>query len=211
MKKVLIIGATGNVGKNLVDLCLANNYQVVAYSPSALKNLEAKPNLKRVAGDIFELPLLILEAKSADVVFSCLGTHDGDLNHEVLYTGMHSIIEALQRASVKRIIAIGGAGCLTLKESQELFHNNPEFPEFLKSISHAHQRALLQLEVSKLTWTFVCPPNMYNDAGQSKDWRWQETYLLENTGKISYLNCAKAMLKAFEDSLCLEKKMALSE
>ncbi len=211
MKKVLIIGATGNVGKKLVNLCLASNYQVVAFSPSAPKNLEIQNNLKRVAGDIFELPLLILEARSCDVVFSCLGTHDGDLNHEVIYTGMHSIIEALQRAGVKRIIALGGAGCLNLPEQNELFHNSPDFPQFLKNISQAHQRALLQLEVSKLNWTFVCPPNMYDDKGESPAWRWQENDLLENTSRISFSNCAMAMLKAYEENLCLEKKMAVSE
>ncbi|MBK7883067.1 MAG: NAD(P)H-binding protein [Chitinophagaceae bacterium] len=77
--------------------------------------------------------------------------------------GMKNIIAQMQKAMVKRIIAVGGMGVLNADDNTYLM-DTEDFPAEYEAVSKEHFKAFEALKTSTLDWTFVCPPDII-DAG----------------------------------------------
>ena len=71
MKKVIVTGATGFIGKALVKSLLKSNFEVwaIARSPKKLEDIISEPNLKIIQADFNEL--IKLKEKISDKNFEC--------------------------------------------------------------------------------------------------------------------------------------------
>lgn len=156
---ITIFGATGMVGKQLIKLALFEGHQVRAYGRNVLELIaeeERNENLNLIKGGLFDKSDVETAIKGADVVLSALGgAMDGADNTRSL--GIKNIVEAMTKHQVKRIVAIGGLGCLQADEDT-LVGEQESFPEQYKAVNAEHVKALQFLQHSTLEWTFVCPP-----------------------------------------------------
>lgn len=156
---VTIFGATGMVGKQLVHFCLHNGYRVNAYGRNVhelIEDAERNEHLSLIKGGLFDKSDVEKAVKSADFVLSALGgAIDGSDHTRSL--GMKYIVEAMEKKNVKRIVAIGGIGCLQADDNTLLYETD-SFPEQYKMVTEEHLKAYDYLKNSGLDWTFVCPP-----------------------------------------------------
>lgn len=154
--RIVVLGATGNVGSRLTVQAASAGHQVVAFArrPDAVATLEG---VTVVAGAAEDVAALEQAATGADaVVVSITGKmSDGYFMHQRL----PGIITATKQAGVRRLVLVSvfgagdtsdkasGIGCLIYKTA---------LGRFLKDKAPADQI----LEGSGLDWTIVYPVNL---------------------------------------------------
>ena len=160
---IIVFGATGMVGKQLVQQALFKGDHVKAfgrnvYTTDFLNN----DNLQLVQGALFDEGEVYKAIKGCNAVLSALGGgFDG--NDKTRSLGMKNIIAQMKKAGVKRIISIGGMGVLNADENSLLIDGDDYPPEYIP-VGKEHQKAFELLNESGLDWTFVCPPDIINEG-----------------------------------------------
>jgi uncharacterized protein len=156
---ITIFGATGMVGKQLVQFCLLEGHTVNAYGRNVhelIDDAERNTQLHLIKGGLFDKSDVEKAVKGADIVLIALGgAIDG--TDQTRSLGIKYIVEAMEKHTVKRIVAIGGMGCLQA-DDDTLICETDSFPEQYKAVTEEHLKALSFLKHSTLHWTFVCPP-----------------------------------------------------
>lgn len=154
--KIVVIGATGNVGSRLTAQAASAGHQVVAFArrPDAVA---ARQGVTVVAGSVEDAAALERAVEGADaVVVSITGKmSDGSFMQQRL----PGIIAATKRAGVRRLILVSvfGAGDTAGKASGigRLVYKTA-LRKFLKDKDAADQI----LQQSGLDWTIVYPVNL---------------------------------------------------
>jgi len=161
--KLIIFGATGMVGKQLVQQALFNGDHVRAFGRNVYTTdyLQTE-NLQLVQGALFDETEVFNAINGCDAVLSAIGgASDGTDKARTL--GMKNIIKQMQKTGVKRIVGIGGLGVLNASENSLLVDQN-DYPAKFKAVRLEHKKAFELLRESDLNWTFVCPPDIINEG-----------------------------------------------
>mgnify|MGYP006376419751 FL=1 len=160
---IIVFGATGTVGKQLVQQALFNGYHVRAFGRNVYTTdyLQTE-NLKLVQGALFDEGEVLHAIKGSDAVFSAIGgSRDGVDKARTL--GIKNIIKQMQKAGVKRIIAVGGSGILNADENT-LLVDHEDYPKKYLVVGKEHQKAYEYLKESDLDWTMIGSPEIINNG-----------------------------------------------
>lgn len=154
--KVAIIGATGFVGKALVNEFSARGHRATAISrhPSEA----AADGVTNVKADIFDTKHLVEILNGHDAVISAYnpGWSNPDIYEDYL-RGARFIQDAVKKSDVKRLIVIGGAGSLYVAPGLQLV-DTPKFPQEFKPGATAVREYLNSLKgENDLDWAFFSP------------------------------------------------------
>ena len=193
--QITIFGATGMVGKHLVRLALANGHSVVAFGRSVTALLDAdKSNdrLKAIKGYVFDEHDVYAALKGSDAVISVLGgAFDGSDKTRSL--GIKNIIKQMEAAGLKRIVALGGMGVLNANE-EALIMDQPSYPAEYISVGKEHLQAYKFLQESSLDWTFICSPDITDEANTGNYTTNKDYPPTPNHSKITAGDLAEFML-----------------
>jgi putative NADH-flavin reductase len=160
--KVALIGASGFVGKAILNELLDRGHQVTGIFRRP-EELPARPNLSVVKGDIFFADQLALLLKGHDAVISAYnpGWTNPDIYQESL-RGALSIQAGVKMSGVKRLIVIGGAGSLEITPGHQLI-DTPGFPaEYFPGADGARDYLAIIRKEKNLDWTFFSPAILMN-------------------------------------------------
>lgn len=160
--KIVVFGATGGTGKQVVERALAAGHEVtaVARRPSAITTKH--PLLAVLQGDALEAASIEGAVRGQDAVISALGVHDRAPT--VLYSqGVSNIIRAMQLAQVRRLFAISANGLepgpLWQRVAAKLFL----WQAFKESYSDLVRMEAV-IKASSVEWTIMRPPRMVDGA-----------------------------------------------
>lgn len=163
---ITIFGATGMVGKKIVSQALAKGFYVNAFGRNVEDLIDKDlrdDHLTASKGYIFDESAVFSAVKDTGAVISVLGgSLDGTDKSRSL--GMKNIIKQMEKAGIKRIIALGGLGVLQA-DADHFLLDMPGYPEEYRMVGQEHLQAYAFLKASLLDWTFVCPPNILNEEG----------------------------------------------
>lgn len=156
---VIIFGATGMVGKQLVKQALYMGHHVKAYGRNVFtEDLPESKEIEIVQGTLFNDKQVFNALKGCDAVLSAIGG-GADSTDVTRSLGMKNIVAQMQKAKVQRIIGIGGIGILNA-DADTLIMDTPDFAPENILVSLEHFKAYNFLKASALEWTFVCPPDI---------------------------------------------------
>ncbi|CAI2070051.1 MULTISPECIES: NAD(P)-dependent oxidoreductase [Serratia] len=199
--KVAIIGATGFVGRRVVDEALARGLQVTAIARQK-KDLPDNANLTVALGDVADGPWLAQQLAGHDVVISAYnpGWAEADL-YEKTAKGAQQILAAVKQSAVKRLLYVGGAGSLEVAPGVELV-DTPQFPENIRPGAQAVRdlRNALKKE-TQLDWTYLSPAALLEPGKRTGQFRLGTTQLLmkgEAPANISVEDLAVAIIDEVE-------------
>lgn len=164
MEKIIVFGATGGTGKEVVKQALEKGFLVTAIirNPSAF-NID-HPNLKIVQGDVLQPATFEKEITGKTAVISCLGTGRSTKPTTVYSQGIKNIISEMNKADLKRLICISAVAISA----------NKEMGFFIRTISKVvlqkilkepyKDMCLMEKEVknNNINWTIVRPPMLKN-------------------------------------------------
>ncbi|CAI2022298.1 Putative NADH-flavin reductase [Serratia fonticola] len=199
--KVAIIGATGFVGRRVVDEALARGLQVTAIARQK-KDLPDNANLTIALGDVADGPWLAQQLAGHDVVISAYnpGWAEADL-YEKTAKGAQQILAAVKQSAVKRLLYVGGAGSLEVAPGVELV-DTPQFPENIRPGAQAVRdlRNVLKKE-TQLDWTYLSPAALLEPGKRTGQFRLGTTQLLmkgDAPANISVEDLAVAIIDEVE-------------
>ena len=155
-KKVAVIGATGFVGKQVVNELSNRGYTVNAIARDSSK-VETNENVTPVSADVNNVEELtkVLEGNDAVINTFNAGWTNPNLYDDFL-NGSKNIEQAVEKSGVKRFITVGGAGSLFIEGHQLV--DGPDFPADIKPGALAARDYLNEIKKNEtLDWTFFSP------------------------------------------------------
>ncbi|UQB70018.1 NAD(P)-dependent oxidoreductase [Epilithonimonas zeae] len=155
-KKVAVIGATGFVGKRVVNELSNRGYSVNAIARDSSK-VEAKDNVTATSADVNNVEELAKVLEGSDAVINTFNAGWTNPNlYEDFLNGSRNIEKAVEKSGVKRFITVGGAGSLFI-DGQQLV-DGPDFPADIKPGATAARDYLNEIKKNEtLDWTFFSP------------------------------------------------------
>ena len=151
--KIILFGATGRTGSEILRRALEDGHEVTAFVRSPEK-CQAHDKLTIVEGDVRHADSVKHIIEGADAVVSALGTD----KTTTLTEATAAIIEGMKEYNVSRIVTIGTAGILQSRtEPEKLRYQSNESNRKLTFAAEEHHKAFTMLQNSNLDWTVVCP------------------------------------------------------
>jgi len=178
---IALLGATGRVGQQLIELLLENNHKVTALVRNVHRLPISHTNLKVIEGDAREEHVLDCLFQGQNAVISTLSTDGAN----VISESMPVIVKVMTRHSIKRIITVGTAGILQSRTEPSLYRfQSNESKRKLTRAAEDHLKGFLTLKESNLLWTIVCPTYL-PDGNITAHYRVEKNVLPLDGKKIS--------------------------
>lgn len=210
MKKVIVFGSTGTIGKQLVSQNLEQGNQVTAFCRDKNKLNEFRhANLNVLEGDVFKKTDVNDAVKGHDVVIITLGS--GKKRKSVVRSqGTKNIIEAMHQNGVKRLICQTTLGTGDSNDNLNFFWKYIMFGWYLKQIFEDHELQEEYVRNSKLDWTIVRPA-AFTDGEKTANYKHGFPSTERNlTLKISRADVADFILNQIDSTVYLFKSPGLS-
>lgn len=210
---IALIGASGFVGTRILNEALQRGHKVTAIVRHPEKVTAQHPALTIKKGDARNEDELAQLLAGHDAVVSAYnaGWDNPNLYDEFLATSK-TIEKAVQKAGVKRLLVIGGAGSLEIAPGKQLV-DSPEFPAEWKSGALSARDYLNVLKENKaLDWTFLSPAIMLQPGERTGKYRiGADNPVMNAEGKseISAEDMAVAIIDELEQGKHLRKRFTV--
>lgn len=158
---VLVIGASGKVGRLLLDEGLKRGHSFTAQTRSAGK-LASTPGIKVVVGSPVDEQFIDSVVPGHDAVLFTLGI-DHRRPTSLFSDATRILVKAMNRAGVNRLIALTGIGSGDTRGHGGWFYNWILFPLFTRNRYADKDKQEALLESSGLDWTIVRPAPFVDD------------------------------------------------
>ncbi|MBK6607701.1 MAG: SDR family oxidoreductase [Leptospiraceae bacterium] len=208
MNKLIIFGASGRVGTRLIEYALSDKYKVTAFVRDRSKIKLTDSNLEIISGDVFNPEQVENAIAGKDFVFSALSGRSSKPDYSVLSVGMNNIVSGMEKAGIKRILIVAGAGILDDSE-YGLRRNRPNYPEIFKFVSAENWKVYEALQKTKLNWTLVCAPEMPEDK-RTGNYRTAIDYLPVDGRRIAVEDVADFFLQNIRTEAIFQKRVGIA-
>ena len=192
--KVVIFGASGKTGINLVNQALNKGYEVTAYVRRENSINIVNPLLKVVVGQLNDIKLLEKTLTGCDICFSVLGGKSLRKRIPEFTNGLKNIVKLLESKNVNRFIYLSSLGA----GESRFFMKQPmrfiivdlilKFP----LLDHSENEEIIKN--SGLDWTIVRPGSINDDDKIVDVVSGSENIIFKGNPKASRASVASFML-----------------
>lgn len=167
---VIVFGATGTIGKHLIEQAFNEGHHVTAFCRDSQKlNEFENSNLKIIEGDVLNLQNVSTAIQEQEVVFVVLGSGK-NRKSKVRSMGTKHIIEAMKVNGVKRLICQTTLGTGKSQGNLNFFWKHIMFGWFLKEVFLDHELQEKYIMESSLDWT-IARPGAFTDGKHTSNYR----------------------------------------
>jgi len=206
---ILVFGATGQTGQQLVTQALSRGHRVTAFvrRPEALAAMAER--LRIVTGDVTRDGARVAEAvQGQELVISALGRRSTFRSEDLIARSMDAIVPSMKQAGVRRIILTSAFGV------GDSLRDAPLIPGImyrvlLRDIFADKERAEETLRASGLDWTIVYPVLLTNGPLTGR-YRVAERLELHGVPKISRADVAHFILAEAESPRFVNRVAVIS-
>lgn len=174
-KKVIVFGATGLMGKQIVKENLKSRNKVSAY----IRQNEYPENVTIITGELNDENKIAEAIKGFDVIVSAVGNRNYE-DPTMVVTPVGKLLAKLVLDN-QRLIIVGGSG-LTLHDSKTLRRDLAGQPEFLKNQRADHWEAYTNIAPLDINYLFICP-TMVVEGDADGNYLSQENYFPKSEAK----------------------------
>ena len=198
--KIVVFGATGGTGQELVKQGLALGHTVTAFVRDPDRCPEAE-RVRIVVGDVLDASAVSKAIAGQDAVLSALGGRTLGKS-DLLARAATNIIRGMHAQGVRRLIVLGAAGALR----SSLKYQGTGRKIFFWLISHTMLKEPLAdsaaqqriIEADDVDYTIVLPPRLLDTPATGK-YQVLPDGLPKDSFQISRADVAAFMLKQLED------------
>ncbi len=190
--KILLIGATGGTGKEILNQALAQNHEVTALVRNPATLTLQNEHLKVVQGDVLDIASVEQAMAGQESVICSLGLSLSASRKPttVLSDGTRNLIAAMNKQNVHRLICITGVGSGDSRGHGGFFYDNIFLPLLLSEGYADKTRQEEIIKQSTLDWVIVRPGILSNGAAKGH-------YRVMLDGKYRIKGIARADVAAF--------------
>jgi len=180
--KIVLFGATGNVGQRVVAEALRRGHEVVGVvrDPSAVQSPDKRVSL--VKGDATNADDIAKVTRGADAVVSAISPRPNarGLPASSLAANSRALIKGLRDAKVKRVLYVGGASSLEVAPGKALA-DMPDFREGREALG------IWRKETKGLDWTYLSPAAEIAPGTRTGKYRTTQDQLLKDDSGRSFI------------------------
>ncbi|MEW9674534.1 NAD(P)-dependent oxidoreductase [Ammoniphilus sp. 3BR4] len=203
---ILLLGATGRVGSQIVTYALHDRHHVTVLVRTPEKIQINNEKLTIIQGNVLNKDDIVRAMHGIDVVISALNT-DGTTT---LSESMPLIIEAMENEGIKRIITIGTAGILQSRTTPDsLRYQSSESKRKSTRAAKEHHKVYDMLKQSTLEWTIVCPTYL-PDGERVGKYRIDRNFLPEGGVEISVPDTAEFTFRQIKTSDYIKSRVGIA-
>jgi putative NADH-flavin reductase len=186
--RIALFGATGLIGSRILNEALSRGHEITAIVRDPAKITQGNPKLHAVAGNVLDAASVAKLVPGHDAVISAYSPGTANPNGSVAHAAK-SLIAGLTAAKVKRIVAVGGAGCLLVAPGVDLIDSG-FLPAEWKTIAIDHRDAMkiFQTQGGDLDWTILCPAAYIQPGERTGKFRLGDNHLLSDAKKESRIS-----------------------
>lgn len=164
---LLVIGATGPTGREIVSQALAQGHGVTALVRPASK-AKFPPTVKIAVGDVLDASSLAEALKGQEAVICSLGSAASGPFKEMtlLSEGTRNLVAAMKAQGVSRLVCITGVGAGDSLGHGPWYYNWLFQPLMLRGVYHDKTRQEKIVRASGLDWTLVRPAILTNSVAK---------------------------------------------
>jgi putative NADH-flavin reductase len=209
MTKIVVFGAAGGTGRQIVSQALEQGHDVTAFVRGPGKIGIQHQRLREVFGDAAnDAPSVMRALPGHDVVISALGVGKSFAPNGLIETSMRNVVTAMESVGVRRLVWQSAFGVGGTRRDAPLLAK--VFMATLLRRIYADKRAAENyLRQRDLDWTLVCP-TMLTDALGTGTYRSGERLDLRGMPTISRADVARFMLTQLDDQTYLHKEVLVS-
>jgi len=208
--KLVIFGATGNVGQHIVTQALEQGHDVTGFARNPQKLIQSHENLSTVKGDVLDGACVKQAVAGKDVVLIALGMPL--MNKAQLRTkGTANIVAAMQELGPKRLICLSGMGANDSHAMLPALYKYLLVPLMMRHLYRDHELQEGIIRNSGLDWTIIRPATFDTKGAHSGDyWHGFDPRGRKLKIKISTADVADFMLRQVGNNTYLHKAPCLS-
>ena len=204
--KVIIFGASGTVGRHLVEQALDKGYEVTAFTRNSANITKRHSNLRIVEGDVLDASAVEAAVSGHEAVFCVIGA---GRNATLRSSGTAQIINAMQQTGVKRLICQTSLGAGDSHGTLNFFWKHIMFGLLLRGAFKDHGRQEALVFKSELDWTIV-RPGAFTDGALTGEYQYGFPGTHEGLSlKISRADVAHFLLRQAIDERFLNKAVSV--
>lgn len=205
--KIIVFGATGGVGRHVVNQALQTGDEVTAFVRDLTKLQIENDHLHVVRGDATNAEEVSAAIAGHDAVVSCLGSNKMVAKSTQLEEMTQHIVAGMEAHHVKRIVYTASAGI------------NNELPgvggkmvmKMLQNVLIDHRHAVDLIQAHKdLQYTIVRPLGLTNDD-YTGEYREAKEGVPENARNIPRADVAHFILKALGDDTYIGESVGIAQ
>ena len=162
--KLIVFGATGGSGRQIVEQALAAGHDVKAFARNPAALAIKHPRLTTVKGDALDFTLVSQALAGQDAVLSAIGINRRS-TMTVCADSTRNIIQGMKERAVRRFISLSAYGANKTRESA-LYSKLLRF--FIGKKVDDKDRMEELVRASGLDWVLVRPPLLTNGAREGR-------------------------------------------
>ncbi|MDH4199037.1 MAG: SDR family oxidoreductase [Spirochaetia bacterium] len=189
-KNIIVFGATGKTGHQIVRYALEKGYHVTAFVRDKSRLNLKYNNLKIVKGNVLNIKDVDRAISNQNIVISSLGSKPGQPT--VCCPGIKNILQAMQKFKVKKLIAVSAHG---VRAAGGVYGRILNF--ILKKQMQDKNEMEELIEKSKTDWTVVRPPVLTN-GGHTDNYNLLTDQSLKGLRFISREDTARFIIDSLE-------------
>jgi putative NADH-flavin reductase len=202
---ILIFGATGGTGRELVKQALEQGHHVTAFVRNYAKLGIQHENLSVVKGNVLDYASVDRTVSGKDAVLSALGHKKWFIKTTILSEGTKNIITAMEKHGVKRFVCETSLGVGNSRGRLGLYYTLFVIPFITYFYFKDKERQEELIRNSSLDWVIVRPGQLTNGRKRGVYRHGEDigSYIL--TVRISRADVADFMLKQLTEDSYLRK------
>lgn len=204
--KVIVFGATGTVGRLVVEQALQQGHEVTAFTRNPGRIPQQHERLQVGQGDVTDLEAVERAVSGHDAVIVTLGAgRKGNVRAD----GTRTIIEAMERTGVRRLICQSTLGVGDSRANLNFRWKYVMFGLLLRAAYDDHVRQEEYVKRSKADWTIV-RPSAFTDGPRSGRYERDLSSARKTKLKISRADVADFLVGQLTDATYLHRTPAIS-
>jgi len=194
--RILVVGAAGRTGSNIVRIALGHGHDVTAFVHKTPLQITHE-RLTTVIGDVRDFDAVNdAVARKQGVAFAVSQGADGDRTvHE---DGIANVVHAMAANEVRRLSAVSAAGTFARTDKRLSIRYRALIATTMRAVYDDLEEMELRIMASDLDWTIVRPVGLSDDPPSGTYRISLDGLLLPKTARISRADVAAVVIKALE-------------
>jgi uncharacterized protein YbjT (DUF2867 family) len=201
--RILIVGATGGTGRQLVAQALARGYTVTALARDPSRLPVVHPQLTVMQGDVLDDSSIEAAVRGQEAVISALGHRRYFYPTRILSQGTRAILRAMERHGAARFVCETSLGIGDSIGRMGLYYTFFVIPLILPFYFWDKTRQERAIAQSNADWVIVRPGVLTSGAGRGRSRHGRHVGSFLWTARISRADVAGFMLDQLESDAYL--------